>query len=490
MPPLDGKNVKLLALVLIASIMVAGAIGAVSLLKKTGVSIKINVESEINALLSTEEGKYKTYVQVLANDPIVGNTSIEVYRGFVDSHQLFLDASNNKRFRNVLDHWIQRLGNGKLFRDFKTYLLVSIWFISSGDSYRVVPDKGVNYNPFKAKSSLIETSITVKAKELKNINGTAMVEVLKSGKAGLKPKGRYFTTYRWMINYEHSVIPNDYVKTPVMLLENPSSEARIVGVVSLRHTYTSCFRVTLAYGYRILNVPTPSLDIWSTDIFAFSDKMEFWRSQIVEPAHRSGWIYILAKPVILFEEEYKELWYYEETTGVYYLVSTTPTGYQRITAKISDVDLYIEDNVKKIVGGAEYGFPANDFTDWFFSKTTLEQPDITHKVLTSDGGEGSTVYLKEILKSYTNGDDVKLGVGVPAGALLASAVPELAPVVSGLSVSLSYTDSDNTLIGGFVQNYGPGNVTFKVAVSVYEYDFGSGYYNLPSGIYFKFEPTP
>ncbi|MGQ4891533.1 MAG: hypothetical protein ACP6IP_03490 [Candidatus Njordarchaeia archaeon] len=494
---LDRKKVKLLALVLIASIMVAGAIGAVSLLKKTGISIKINVESEINALLSTEEGKYKTYVQVLANDPIVENTSIEVYRGFIDNHQLFLDSAKNKRFRNVLAHWTKRLGEEKLFRDFKTYLLVSIWFISSGDSYRVVPDKGVNYNPFRAKSSLIEASIAVKAEELKNINGTSVAKILGMGRIGVKPQGKYVTKYRWVIDPEYSVIPSDYVKTPIMLLENPETiSANVEGSISLRREYLSRFRVTFAYGYNILNTPTPSLDIWSTDLFSVADYFEFSESVIVGPSSSSrAWIYIKAKPAILFEREYKELWYID-LYGVPYLVSTTPTGYQRVTIKITDVDIFFKNGIKKIRGGAELGFPSGDFIDRFFYGVTVEQADLSDNVLEPTTDEHSIILLDEIIDAYAESNS-HLGVGIPVGAYLASAIasvsPYLALTVSGLSASLGYESESNIRIDGHVKNYAAylegdsdvGEIVY-VALSNYEYTFDSDTLRVPSGIYFKF----
>ena len=487
------KKRKILAIPLIVLIVTVGMLAVNNSLPQNGVRIKVNVEAKLADFLATEVSGYEIYAQVMANDPLNPNSTAEVFRGFIGNRQIHLNPSKNRAFRNVLDHWIERLGDEKWFKDFKTCLIVSIWFISDGDDYMVVPDKGVNYNPFNAKRSLVEASITVKAGELVRVNETETLSLMKGRGRGLKSLGSYFTVYRWVVNPEYSVISNEFVKTPVMVLENPSSSSTISGSLILSHYYTSRFRVTLAYGFNIQGTPTPSLDIYSTDLFSASDKFEFGDICEVNPTNRQAWIYIMAKPVILFEEMYKELWY-RDSTGVYYLVSVTPTGYQRITAKISDVDTYIRNNVKIIRGGAETGFPGNDFNYWFFQKVTIEQPPITNTVLKANGGDESKILLQEIVNAYTGGESVELGVGVPVGAYLAFAIapvsPFLAAVVSGLSVSLGYAYQNTYRIGGVIRNSGPYDVAFKVAVSDYLYDFGGGsYLRIPSGIYFKLEPV-
>ena len=489
---LQNRKNKIFAVVIIASLTIVGVIG-INILsqKESGIKIKINVDTRISSFLSIEN--YELYVQVKANDPYNANISVEVFKGFVNNSQLYLNPSKNKVFQKVLDDWIQRLGDEKFFKDFKTYLLVSIWLISKTSDYRVVPDRGVNYNPFKVKKTLLSASIVVEVGELEKINKTAG-EILKNEKLGLKDIGSYYTTYSWEINENYTVRYGDFVKTPIMLLDNPESySAQVTGVISFTMEHTTSFHVTIGYGSNILENSSAILDVYGISP-SISDKLEYQNNIGVGPlSETKAWIYIYAKPALFFEEEYQYLWYMDNG-GEPHLISKSKTGEQRIRIEITDIDYYIQDGVKKIHGGALLGFPSTDFVDRFFYGTTIEQPPIEVNILEPTTGDEALIYLTEIINGYDSSNKV-LGIGIPIGALIAASVSNLgmlASVISGLAISASYEKGSSIRIGGHVKNkaatiIGDYNVAeiINVAVSNYEYKFGSDTLSLPS-VYFEF----
>ena len=492
------------------AIIIIGLIVSSSLLiynvffnKSKGVKIRVIVDKSASSYLLISN--YEIYAEIKAIDPIDPNVSVTVLSGFINNSEIILNPAKNAKFKKVLDDWTSRLGRAELFKYFETYLLVSLWIISPDEDYRIMPDKAINYNPFKAKKELISKNIVIKSNELVEVPKNASKLFILGEKFKLKQLGGYYTTYEWEVNYQYSVFFNEYKKVPIAIAYNPETDsAPIETDITVEKDINARFRVTIGYGLNIIeNLGSVTLDLYSLDV-GLSSKSTF--SDCITLGYgfyNKGWIYIKAKPALFFEEEYQYLWY-RDYNGRSHLISKTKTGEERIRVEIVDIEWYFKGGKKYIRGGIEIGnYPdyqadpsEKDFADWFFSGITVKAPPIDDYILDPVLDETeSKIYLDTIVEGYDEGHN-SLGVGIPVGAMIAAIAPELPflGLLAPLIVSFGYDVGTAVRIHGKLINKAFESSTEKddfsekvyVGVNNYIYKFGVAELEVPSGIYFEY----
>ncbi len=481
MPTLKNINRKLLALLLVAIISVSTAFILYTMFQERSKGIKIVFKDMNNRCLVTGAvGSAKTLgrveVQVEAILPAGPNATETIFLGFLNDSKLFLDAENPK-FKKVLEAWANLYELEELKENLQTSLIVSVWIFNETGVYRPVPDIVIGYKPIEALKGLIVKTVTIDPKTLEKIDQ-------KNG-LGLRVKNGWHVIYRWKQDSELSWIPTSYIEVPVLIVKNDASYSATIGFsIDIVQTKTTEFKITLSYGYKIEDkaknqqYASISLDIYSTG-YSIQEKYTFYKWSYTGP-NEAKWIWIKARPAHIHYKEY----------AVY------PTGLEVFTGneKMVDKILSVYTDGYEIKGGINSGLPS--CIDWFFDGTNEENPEIPGTSL-SDGrlDLGESIAFAALFPYYDQyGADFE--IGIPVGALAAAALSStpaafMAPVISGLAVSLSVGLSASIYVGGGLQNNGNDPVGYNiweriyVRVSKYKYSYGSYLFKVPVGLYFR-----
>ena len=145
---------------------------------------------------------YKVLVQVDAMPP--KGPPVTILHGYLNDTRLFLDPKHNEKFREVVDAWVKRLEGHVIKYSFGTALHVSLWIIrSENESYRVVPDIIINYNPPRALKERIVREISIPPESIERI-----IMLLGSTKIAKKREGLH-AIYKYCLK-----LPFEYFITP------------------------------------------------------------------------------------------------------------------------------------------------------------------------------------------------------------------------------------------------------------------------------------
>ena len=292
-----------------------------------------------------------------------------------------------------------------------------------------------------------------------------------------------------------------YMKTPVLIAENPLSYSGVVGTSIAIDLSSSALeaRLTFAPGDIISGLRNgvyPSVDFQLGGSTWGGANYYYHRILFLAP-QQSAWAYIWARPIQQYWQIYR----------------CTQLGYCWLVR--DEVDSFITDILvygTTIQGGEESGLPGPIIMENFYSGTNETQPYIPGTYL-DDGrlDPGESIALQQIIQYYdTCGSGFE--VGIPAGALAASAVCSLlgigAPAcgvatafASAFVVSLDFQPSSIYISGG-LQNLGVWNgIGYNITeyvfmrISRYQYQQPPPWwcfwcspcrYSVPAGIYFRF----
>ncbi|MGC8975757.1 MAG: hypothetical protein ACP5KB_06155, partial [Thermoprotei archaeon] len=292
-----------------------------------------------------------------------------------------------------------------------------------------------------------------------------------------------------------------YVKTPVLIAENPLSYSGVVSAsiaIDVRNEVIET-KLTFAPGniisslrngvYPLVNFELGGRTWGGTNYY-------YGRTLILDP-QQSGWAYMWARPI----QQYWQI--YLCVFGDCSLIR------DEVDSFITDVLIY----GTTIQGGDESGLPHPAIMENFYSGTNVTRPYISGTPL--DDGDldpGESVALQQIIRHY---DACGSGfeVGVPVGALAAIVVcsalglggPACGVAVafaSAFEVSLDF-EPQSIYIAGVLQNHGArGGIGYNVTeyvdtrISRYKYQQPPPWwcpwcppcrYDVPAGIYFKFQ---
>jgi len=143
-------------------------------------------------------------------------------------------------------------------------------------------------------------------------------------------------------------------------VDNKYSSSGVINAwVDVIKEYYTRFGLTVAYGYKISEKSTPSLDIYGNDFYTMEGKYYFSRSILLAP-NEKGYIYIYAKPYHLHQKEYY-------CTGS--LNNCVPTGEERVQEGINDIETTGEND---IVGGSRNGLPDSEIMSRIYSGTDMK----------------------------------------------------------------------------------------------------------------------
>ena len=444
---------------------------------------------------------YKVLVQVDAMPP--KGSPVTILHGYLNDTRLFLDPKHNEKFREVVDAWVKRLEGHVIKYSFGTALHVSLWIIrSENESYRVVPDIIINYNPPRALKERIVREISIPPESIERIiiPQNISISLVKSPRKEISSKSTYgMVWYGWELieSYE----PEDCEETPILIINNKDSISGLIqGGISIDAEYTVGFYATLAYGINLKSkIDNKDYGSISLTIYKSQDpetklKASFGRG-INVLGDRQRYVYIMAKPVYGL---YREVEY--RAYGSY--IEMRYTGREKIETSIKDVQ--VESGTIDIVGGIKSGLPS--IMDWFFEGTHLNHLYVSNSEILSDGdldpGEG--ISLRLIMDTF-DVYKIDFGVGIPVGALIAALIAStslapIAPVIAGLVISVNYVEEYAWYVGGEVTNHGYDEdlgVGYDVsedvfiALSNYRYSAqtstGIKEFDVPAGIYFVFD---
>lgn len=270
----------------------------------------------------------------------------------------------------------------------------------------------------------------------------------------------------------------EYVKVPILIIDNRDGKGELQGSVSLEASYKTEFSATIAYGIDLekkfrsgdpVEVLSSSVDIYGKRWVPVEGNYYF--GDIVDvPKGRMGYIYIWAKPYYRHEKEYICAW----GMGSY---GCSETGRERIDVGIYDVKASKGVHGYIIDGGASIGSPGFDWTFFKFTKEGILYPLEENKGIT----------LKYLLKGTSGNCGVKFGIGIPVGAI-AVAFGAPAPV-AGLTASLQYENAGSISIDGTIKENGP-TITINATKSSQKYKFKTGWFSscsveIPMGFYIK-----
>ena len=444
---------------------------------------------------------YKVFIQVDAMPP--KGAPITILHGYLNTTKLLLDPSHNEEFKGVIDAWVKRLENHIIKYSFGTALHVSLWIIrSENESYRIIPDIIINYNPLRVLQEKIVRRIDISPESIERIMPPQNMSIgsVKSPRKDISSKSTYVTVwYSWELveSYE----PEDYKEIPILIMNNKDSvSGRVFGGISISNEYTAGFYATLAYGVGIKSkvdnkdYGSISLTIYKSQEPETSLKATY--GNIIDVlGNEQRYVYIMAKPFYGLYREVEYRWYLGSIEKRY-------TGKEKIVTCIKDVQTI--SGTVSIVGGDKPGLPP--MMDWFFEGTYLTHLYISDSAELRDGDldpeEGVT--LRVIMQTF-DVYRVDFGVGIPVGALIAALITStslapIAPVIAGLVISLNYVEEAAWYVGGELKNYGydeKGGVGYDVsedvfiALSNYRYSCwtstGLKEFDVPAGIYFVFD---
>ncbi|WP_245610414.1 hypothetical protein [Thermococcus celericrescens] len=291
-----------------------------------------------------------------------------------------------------------------------------------------------------------------------------------------KPAHEGWYHYEWR-PADDSWEAKDYVKVPLLIIDNRNGKGRLQGSISLEATYKTEFSATLAYGTDLeakfrngdpVKVLSSSVTIYGKKWVPVEGHYYFYRS-IDVPEGKMGYIYIWAKPYYRHEKEYICAW----GMGAY---GCGETGRERIDVGIYDVNAGRGVNGYIINGGYEVESPKLE-RFYRFTKEGLQ-----HALLKDDG-----ISLQYLFKGISGNCGIKFGIGIPVGAI-AVAFGAPAPV-AGLVASIQYEKAGSISMDGGIQNYGP-PITLHASKSAQKYKFKTGWFSscsveVPMGFYVK-----
>jgi len=413
----------------------------------TEISENAEVQVQIDALVPTND-VYKTVYHGTLKKP----SSMK----FWDSGNTLKLSPSKGTLKEVLARWNARYPEG-----IDTSLVISVWVFDYKNSKLHRGFTVVNYNTKEIRKGIKKT-VRI------NIHKLPASPLLKEVSPA---SSKHF--YYWKTDWSLSWRPSNYIEVPVLIVNNKHSySGRINAWVNLiRKVYTR-FDYTFAYGYKISEKESPSLDIYSGNAYTIKKKFEFTDSIMVDP-DKAGYIYIMAKPFHLHQKEYY---------CVASLDKCTPTGEERIQEGISDVKAEeIEPGIYKIIGGSKNSLSPSHIMDHIYAGTSLSYWGKLNV--------GESVSLG-ILFNSAGSCSFDFGFGVPVGALAVAlsggAVP---PWAAGLSIGVHYDSASSIEVYGGIKNYGHDYVGYDrseplyIAVSSYTYEIGGCDTKVPVGVY-------
>ncbi|WCN29061.1 hypothetical protein [Thermococcus kodakarensis] len=310
------------------------------------------------------------------------------------------------------------------------------------------------------------------AEDLRGATKRVSVELLEKEPLPKPARERWYY-YEWR-PADDSWEAEEYVKVPILIIDNRNGKGELQGSVSLEASYKTEFSATIAYGIDLekkfrsgdpVNVLSSSVDIYGKRWVPVEGNYYF--GDIVDvPKGRMGYIYIWAKPYYRHEKEYL-------CEGA----KCSETGRERIDVGIYDVKASKGVHGYIIDGGASIGSPGFDWTFFKFTKEGILHPLEENKGIT----------LKYLLKGTSGDCGVKFGIGIPVGAI-AVAFGAPAPV-AGLTASLQYENAGSISIDGTIKENGP-TITINATKSSQKYKFKTGWFSscsaeIPMGFYIK-----
>ncbi|AEC51421.1 hypothetical protein PNA2_0504 [Pyrococcus sp. NA2] len=278
--------------------------------------------------------------------------------------------------------------------------------------------------------------------------------------------------YYWKVDWSLSWVPQDYIEVPVLIVDNKYSSSGVINAwIDITEEHYTEFGLTVAYGYKISEKESPSLDIYEKDS-SIQGKFYFSRSLLLKPEEK-GYIYIYAKPYHLHEKEYYC------TAG---LENCVPTGKERILEGVNDIKTV---GNKEIVGGSSEGLPSSDIMKLIYKGTAMRYSDSL--------GVDESKSLALLISDASGSCLIDFGIGIPIGALAVALSGGTIPAwVAGLSIGIHYDSSSSLNIYGGIQNYGEwGGIGediseyIYVGVSDYTYHVGACDTQVPIGIYIE-----
>lgn len=305
-----------------------------------------------------------------------------------------------------------------------------------------------------------------------NIHKLPSSELPSNRTASIQGSNKQF--YYWKVDWSRSWRPNDYIKIPILIVDNKYSSSGLINawVDISREEYTN-FDVTVAYGYKLSEkYDTPSLDIYSNGFPTIYGKFYFAESIVLGP-NEKGYIYIYAKPYHLHEKEY-----YCTAS----LNNCVPTGEERIQEGINAIKTT---GNNEIVGGSSKGLPDSNIMEKIYSGTTLKY------ATTLNVGDSKPLAL--LISEASGSCSTEFGIGLPVGALaVALSGGTIPPWAAGLSVGMHYSHSSSLVLYGGIKNYGELFGTGKniqeyiyLGVSEYTYSVGNCNTKVPVGVYIE-----
>jgi len=305
----------------------------------TEISENVEVQVQIDALVPTQE-VYRTIFYGSLKKP----DSLK----FWDAGNTVKIPLSNEKLQSVLDEWKKDYPAG-----IGSSLTISVWVLDyeNGKLYRGFAV--VNYNTSEVSRGLKKT---VKV-DIHRLPSSPLKSNAKGGDVTTLESNRQF--YYWKTDNSLSWSPSSYVEVPILIVDNKYSASGVVtSSVSIKTEYYTRFGLTVAYGYKISETETPTLDIYGNDLYTIENKFYFYKDLLLGP-NEKGYIYIYAKPYHIHQKEY-----YCTAS----LDNCVPTGEERIQEGVNDIQT--SDN--EILGGSRSGLPDSSIMDWIYSGTDMK----------------------------------------------------------------------------------------------------------------------
>ncbi|MGC8983416.1 MAG: hypothetical protein ACP5KA_06695 [Desulfurococcaceae archaeon] len=418
----------------------------------------------------------------------------EVFRGRVEGLVLRLEARGV--LREVAEKWVEfEKKRGPVTRDSETSVRLCLWVIdrASGEVLQRMC-RYYTYSPLgllEGEERSYSVKVVVPRKALQEAGAGlqgARAEPLDGCPCHA---GDVFWVLKYKVvpeNYtqaygEHIIYASGawYVRTPLLAVYNQlAGSGSMSGSISIDIKYETWFYASVGIGFEIeeklkAGDVTGGLNYKVHISPSRKDKMYFYEELPVLGPWEEAYVWIWARPVMLFYDEYR-------------LTCTCEayrTGYQDIEFFIQDVvktyDSYLK--VYKIEGGMTKG-PIPDFIrKWIFNETLTEYRYVGP--LSPDEG----VTLGAIIGSSI--DVCEADFEIPVSALLStvlSLIPQtapFAPLATLISVSISYGKSTTVYVGGGLMNHGPYTEYLYLRASKLYYAAGPCYYKVPVSMYFE-----
>ncbi len=345
--------------------------------------------------------------------------------------------------------------------------MISVWVLDheNGKLYRGFAV--VNYDTAEVSKG-IEKTVKININKLPS---SPIVASTKSDSVTPLYSNKHF--FYWKTDWSLSWRPSDYIEVPVLIVDNKYSNSGVINAwIDIIKEYYTRFGLTVAYGYKISEKSTPSLDIYGNDFYTMTGRYYFSRSILLAP-NQKGYIYIRAKPYHLHQKEY---------FCTASLNKCVPTGEERVQEGINNIETTVENY---IAGGSRNGLPDSEIMRWIYSGTDMRYGTILRV--------GDSKSLAQLISGASGACSVNFGIGIPVGALAVAlsggAVP---PWAAGLSAGIYYTSSSSLNVYGGIQNYGKWNGVGQdiseyiyLGTSTYTYHVGACDTKVPIGIYIE-----